>query len=61
MIGVEFDGRESVGLVMEYIIGETLDKVIRQYRSLNEQIIQSFAKQMTDALAYMHSQFVMHR
>ncbi len=60
-MGVEFKSNEAVGLVMEYIVGDTLDNIIRSYRSLNEATIQSFTKQMVDALAYMHSQFVMHR
>ena len=58
---MEIKSHEAISLVMEYIVGDTLDNVIRRYRSLNEGIIQSYSKQMVDALAYMHSRFVMHR
>lgn len=61
MIGAEFKNKEVVSLVMEYIPGETLDKIIRCYRSLSESTIQLYMKQIMDAVFYMHSNYVMHR
>ncbi len=40
------------------IIGQTLDAIIRTYRSLNEPTIQSFVKQIVDGVAYMHMQVI---
>ena len=56
LIGVELKSNEAVSLIMEYIVGTTLDNIIRTYRNLNESAIQSFVKQIVDGVAYMHMQ-----
>lgn len=61
LIGVEFKHNEVHGLIMEYVNGERLDKLIRRYRFLNETIVQLFTRQLVDAVAYMHSKYIMHR
>lgn len=61
LIGVEFHGNEVYGLVMEHLSGIRLDKFIRHNQNLNETIVQSFSKQLIDALAYMHLKLIMHR
>lgn len=46
---------------MEHIPGIPLDKYIYKNGKLKEPTIQLYTKQIVQAIAYMHSKFVMHR
>lgn len=61
LLGVEIEFNEVVSLVMEHIPGIPLDKYIYKNGKLKEPTIQIYTKQIVQAIAYMHSKFVMHR
>lgn len=46
----------TIYVVMDYIEGESLDKVLAQYGAQPEDVVIGWAKQLCDALSYLHSQ-----
>ncbi len=56
---VSVDGRP--GLVMEFVQGETLSKVLREKGKLSVEEAIEIASQMCDALIYAHGRGVIHR
>ncbi len=56
---LEHEGR--LLLVMEFVEGQTLDKIIQERGALPSEEAVRIAKQVLDALAFMHSKGVIHR
>lgn len=50
------DTGETIYIVMDYIEGESLDKVLLEYGAQPEKLVIDWAKQLCDALSYLHSQ-----
>lgn len=50
------ESRETIYVVMDYIEGESLNKVLDQYGAQPQERVISWAKQLCDALWYLHSQ-----
>lgn len=50
------DNDVTIYVVMDYIEGESLDKVLLQYGPQAEEIVVEWAKQLCDALSYLHMQ-----
>ena len=50
------DDGVKIYVVMDYIEGESLDKILNQYGPQPEERVFSWAKQLCDALGYLHSQ-----
>ena len=50
------DNGQTIFVVMDYIEGESLDKIIKEYGVQSEELVISWAKQLCDALSYLHSQ-----
>lgn len=50
------DNGITIYVVMDYIEGESLDKVLNEYGALPEELVVGWAKQLCDALSYLHSQ-----
>lgn len=46
----------TIYVVMDYIEGESLDKILKEYGIQQEQVVINWAKQLCDALSYLHSQ-----
>lgn len=46
----------TIYVVMDYIEGESLDKVLEEYGAQPEELVIEWAKQICDALSYLHSQ-----
>lgn len=46
----------TIFIVMDYIEGESLDKIIKEYGPQSEQMVIDWAKQICDVLYYLHSQ-----
>ena len=46
----------TIYVIMDYIEGESLDKILNEYGSQPEELVKGWAKQLCDALAYLHSQ-----
>jgi serine/threonine-protein kinase len=46
----------TIFVVMDYIEGESLDKILAEYGTQSEELVIGWAKQICDALSYLHSQ-----
>ncbi len=50
------DNGITIYVVMDYIEGESLDKILNEYGAQSEEMVVGWAKQLCDALGYLHSQ-----
>ena len=50
------DNGITIYVVMDYIEGESLDKILDEYGAQSEEKVINWAKQLCDALSYLHSQ-----
>ena len=50
------DNGITIYVVMDYIEGESLDKILAEYGAQPEELVIGWAKQLCDALSYLHSQ-----
>ncbi len=50
------DNGVTIYVVMDYIEGESLDKILNEFGAQPEEIVIEWAKQLCDALSYLHSQ-----
>ena len=50
------DNGVTIYVVMDYIEGESLDKILNEYGAQPEEMVVNWAKQLCDALSYLHSQ-----
>lgn len=50
------DNGITIYVVMDYIEGESLDKILNEYGAQPEELVVGWAKQLCDALGYLHSQ-----
>lgn len=50
------DNGVTIYVVMDYIEGESLDKILNEYGAQPEEMVIVWAKQLCDALSYLHSQ-----
>lgn len=50
------DNGVTIYVIMDYIEGESLDKILEEYGPQPEDIVMEWAKQICDALSYLHSQ-----
>ena len=50
------DNGVTIYVVMDYIEGESLDKILAEYGAQPEEKVIEWAKQLCDALSYLHSQ-----
>lgn len=50
------DNGETIFVVMDYIEGESLDKILLEYGPQPEELVIAWAKQLCDVLSYLHSQ-----
>lgn len=50
------DNGTTIYVIMDYIEGESLDKILLEYGAHSEEIVIEWAKQLCDALEYLHSQ-----
>lgn len=50
------DNGITIYVVMDYIEGESLDKVLNEFGAQPEEMVIGWAKQLCDALSYLHSQ-----
>ncbi len=46
----------TIYVVMDYIEGESLDKILNEYGAQSEELVIGWAKQLCDAFIYLHSQ-----
>lgn len=50
------DNGATIYVIMDYIEGESLDKILNEYGAQPEENVVIWAKQLCDALSYLHSQ-----
>ncbi len=50
------DNGITIYVIMDYIEGESLDKILNEYGAQPEELVVEWAKQLCDALGYLHSQ-----
>lgn len=50
------DNGVTIYVVMDYIEGESLDKILNEYGAQREELVIGWAKQLCDALSYLHGQ-----
>lgn len=50
------DNGITIYVIMDYIEGESLDKILNEYGAQPEEMVIGWAKQLCDALSYLHSQ-----
>lgn len=50
------DKGTTIYVVMDYIEGESLDKILLEYGAQSEELVIEWAKQICDVLGYLHSQ-----
>ncbi len=50
------DNGVTIYVIMDYIEGESLDKILNEYGAQPEELVIGWAKQLCDALGYLHSQ-----
>lgn len=50
------DNGSTIYVVMDYIEGESLDKILNEYGAQSEELVVGWAKQLCDALSYLHAQ-----
>ena len=50
------DNGVTIYIIMDYIEGESLDKILNEYGAQPEELVIGWAKQLCDALGYLHSQ-----
>ncbi len=50
------DNGETLYIVMDYVEGESLDKILKEYGSQPQELVIDWAMQICDALSYLHSQ-----
>lgn len=50
------DTGTTIYVVMDYIEGESLDRILNEYGAQDEELVIGWAKQICDALSYLHSQ-----
>lgn len=50
------DNGITIYVVMDYIEGESLDKILNEYGAQPEELVIAWAKQLCDALSYLHGQ-----
>ena len=50
------DNGGTIYVIMDYIEGESLDKILHEYGAQPEELVVGWAKQLCDALSYLHGQ-----
>ena len=50
------DNGVTIYVVMDYIEGESLDKILKEYGPQSEEMVVNWGKQLCDALSYLHGQ-----
>lgn len=50
------DNGETIYVIMDYIEGESLDKILLEYGAQPQELVIDWAKQICDALGYLHAQ-----
>lgn len=50
-----------IDILLEYVSGGSLKKILQKYGALSEEVIKMYAKQLLNGLAYLHDNYIVHR
>lgn len=50
------ENSETIYVIMDYIEGESLDKILKEYGAQSQELVVEWGKQLCDALSYLHRQ-----
>ncbi|CAH9109814.1 unnamed protein product [Cuscuta europaea] len=54
-------GEETLSVYLEYVSGGSIHKLLQDYGSFKEAVIQNYARQILSGLAYLHARNTVHR
>ncbi|VFQ92375.1 unnamed protein product [Cuscuta campestris] len=54
-------GEETLSVYLEYVSGGSIHKLLQDYGSFKEAVIQNYARQILSCLAYLHARNTVHR
>ncbi|KAJ4952359.1 hypothetical protein NE237_029191 [Protea cynaroides] len=54
-------GEETLSVCLEYVSGGSIHKLLQEFGSFNEPVIQSYTRQILSGLAYLHGRNTVHR
>jgi serine/threonine protein kinase len=60
LLGTQRTGNK-LNIIMEYVAGNSIDCLLAKFGPFAENVIQSYTRQLLDALAYCHKNGVVHR
>ena len=53
--------QDSIDVLMEYVPGGSIRRLVSQYKGLDEPVVSAFTRQLLHGLAYLHQNSVIHR
>lgn len=56
-----FQVEESLSVYLEYVSGGSIHKLLQEYGSFKEPVIQNYTRQIVSGLAYLHGRNTVHR
>ncbi|MED6156390.1 hypothetical protein PIB30_014143 [Stylosanthes scabra] len=54
-------GEETLSVYLEYVSGGSIHKLLQEYGSFKEPVIQNYTRQIVSGLAYLHARNTVHR
>lgn len=54
-------GEETLSVYLEYVSGGSIHKLLQEYGSFSEPVIQNYTRQIISGLAYLHGRNTVHR
>lgn len=54
-------GEERLSVYLEYVSGGSIHKLLQEYGSFKEPVIQNYTRQIISGLAYLHGRHTVHR
>ncbi|KAK2391166.1 mitogen-activated protein kinase kinase kinase [Trifolium repens] len=54
-------GEETLSVYLEYVSGGSIHKLLQEYGSFKEPVIQNYSRQILSGLSYLHSRNTVHR
>ncbi|PNX74970.1 mitogen-activated protein kinase kinase kinase 3 [Trifolium pratense] len=54
-------GEETLSVYLEYVSGGSIHKLLQEYGSFKEPVIQNYTRQILSGLSYLHSRNTVHR
>lgn len=59
--GISSQAEDTLSVYLEYVSGGSIHKLLQEYGSFKEPVIQNYTRQITSGLAYLHGRNTVHR